>query len=59
MVEATASNYSSMQQDLAAQRPTEIDYITGYILRQAQPLGLSLPRHQQLYDASHSGARAR
>jgi len=57
VVEATASNYSSMQQDLAAQRPTEIDYITGYILRQAQPLGLSLPRHQQLYDAIQARER--
>ncbi len=48
---ATAENYSSMQQDLAAGRPTEIDYITGYILRLAQPMELVMPRHQQLYDA--------
>ena len=48
---ATAPNYSSMQQDLVAGRPTEIDYITGYILREAQPLGLHMPLHQQLYDA--------
>jgi 2-dehydropantoate 2-reductase len=40
-----------MQQDLVAGRPTEIDYITGYILREAQPLGLHMPLHQQLYDA--------
>ena len=51
VLRATAENYSSMQQDLAAGRPTEIDYITGYLLRTAQEAGMTLPRHQQLYDA--------
>jgi 2-dehydropantoate 2-reductase len=56
---ATAPNYSSMQQDLAAGRPTEIDYITGFILREAQPLGLHMPLLQQLYDAiSHRSPAA-
>ena len=45
----TASNYSSMQQDLAAGRPTEIDYLSGYLLHQARAEGLQLPLQQQLY----------
>jgi 2-dehydropantoate 2-reductase len=40
-----------MQQDLASGRLTEIDYITGYILRQAQPFGIQMPHHQKLYNA--------
>lgn len=51
VLQATAGNYSSMHQDLAAGRPTEIDYITGYLLRAAQEADLHLPQHQQLYDA--------
>lgn len=47
----TAENYSSMQQDLAHQRPTEIDYMCGYLLCQALPLGIPLPLQQQLYHA--------
>jgi 2-dehydropantoate 2-reductase len=38
-----------MQQDLANQRRTEIDYITGYLLQQAEQHGLELPRHRALY----------
>ncbi len=49
VVERTAQNYSSMQQDLAHQRKTEIDYITGYLLQQAEKQGLELPRHRALY----------
>ena len=49
VVDRTAQNYSSMQQDLANQRQTEIDYITGYLLQQAEQNGLELPRHRALY----------
>lgn len=51
VAQKTAGNYSSMQQDLAAGRHTEIDYITGYLLREAQPYGIAMPTHQALYDA--------
>ena len=47
----TADNYSSMQQDLACGRPSEIDFITGFVLREAQEAKLHLPLHQQLYQA--------
>lgn len=47
----TAGNYSSMHQDLVLGRPTEIDFVTGFLLREAQAAGLSLPAHQSLYDS--------
>jgi 2-dehydropantoate 2-reductase len=46
---ATANNYSSMYQDLASGRETELEAITGYLLRQAQQLNIQLPSHSQLY----------
>lgn len=49
VAERTAQNYSSMQQDLANQRQTEIDFITGYLLQQAEKIGLELPLHRALY----------
>lgn len=48
VVERTAQNYSSMQQDLAHHRQTEIDYITGYLLQQAKQNGIELPLHRAL-----------
>lgn len=49
VVECTAQNYSSMQQDLAHHRKTEVDYITGYLLQQAEKQGIDLPQHRELY----------
>jgi len=43
IVRATASNRSSMLQDLDRGRPTEIDAISGEILREAASHGLDLP----------------
>jgi 2-dehydropantoate 2-reductase len=43
VVRATASNRSSMLQDLDRGRPTEIDAISGEILREATKYGLDLP----------------
>lgn len=45
----TATNRSSMLTDLEAHRPTEIDQITGHLLRTAHQLGLALPLHSALY----------
>ncbi|ALB61905.1 2-dehydropantoate 2-reductase [Cronobacter condimenti 1330] len=50
VIESTAANISSMLQDVRQQRHTEIDYITGYLLRRARAHGLSLPVNSRLYE---------
>ncbi|MBO1518451.1 ketopantoate reductase family protein [Oceanisphaera pacifica] len=47
VIELTACNYSSMQQDIAQGRPSENGYISGYILQHAHPH--PVPVCQQLY----------
>ncbi|KFZ36401.1 hypothetical protein HR45_16395 [Shewanella mangrovi] len=49
VIELTADNYSSMHQDVAFQRPTEIDYINGYLVKRAQAHGIQLFHNQQLW----------
>jgi len=46
---ATASNISSMLQDIRAGRQTEIEAISGEILRRAMQAGLSVPRTSTIY----------
>jgi len=46
LAEATRSNRSSMLQDVLATRPTEIQAINGFLLRQGRRYGLSLPTHE-------------
>jgi len=48
--EATASNVSSMLQDVLAKRRTEIEYINGFIVRQGQELGIPVPVNTVLLD---------
>ena len=45
VIESTAQNFSSMHQDIAHHRTTEIDFITGYLIRTAQKHGLNTPHH--------------
>ena len=47
---ATQHNYSSMLQDFTHQRPTEINYINGYLLRQADELNLHCPYNIELLE---------
>lgn len=49
IIKQTAKNYSSMYQDIKYQRHTEIDYITGYLLRRASAQGLVLPENKRLF----------
>ncbi len=51
VIDSTANNYSSMQQDIAHQRPTEIDFITGYLIKVANLYHISLPHNLALYQA--------
>jgi len=50
VIETTAANTSSMLQDIRAQRLTEIEYITGFLLHRARTHGLVLPENTRLYD---------
>lgn len=49
VADRTAQNFSSMHQDIVHHRKTEIDYITGYLLQQAEKQGLDLPENRELY----------
>lgn len=49
VIRATAANYSSMQQDVANQRPTEIDAITGFLIEQAHHFQLATPANFALW----------
>ncbi|MEG3128538.1 2-dehydropantoate 2-reductase [Pantoea cypripedii] len=50
VIDTTAANVSSMLQDVRAQRQTEIDYITGYLLRRARAQGIAVPENTRMYD---------
>ncbi|MGI2169183.1 ketopantoate reductase family protein [Shewanella sp. MF05960] len=50
VIKLTAANYSSMYQDVAHHRATEINYINGYICQQAQLHRLAVPHNQQLLE---------
>ena len=50
VIDSTAENISSMLQDVRALRHTEIDYITGYLLKRARAHGIAVPENARLYD---------
>ncbi|AHG21432.1 2-dehydropantoate 2-reductase [Chania multitudinisentens RB-25] len=50
VIQLTADNVSSMLQDIRAQRHTEIDYITGYLLRRGRSHGIPLPENTRLFE---------
>ncbi len=64
VLRATAENRSSMLQDLDRGRPTEIDAISGELLRAARRYGIALPRTEEAIAAVRArtgaprGARA-
>jgi len=46
----TADNQSSMLQDTISEKRTEIEAITGYLLKKAKELGVSMPEHRKVYE---------
>ena len=48
VAEGTATNTSSMLQDIMAGRETEIDYINGYIIRKGEQLGIDCPHNRRV-----------
>jgi 2-dehydropantoate 2-reductase len=50
VIDSTASNISSMLQDVRAQRQTEIDYISGYLLKRARAHGIAVPENARLFE---------
>jgi 2-dehydropantoate 2-reductase len=44
-----SAHYPSMLEDVEARRPTEIELITGSLVREAERLGVSVPLHLTLY----------
>jgi 2-dehydropantoate 2-reductase len=50
--EAAAGRYAhvpSMLEDVRARRPTEVDFITGALVREARRLGVPVPLHETMY----------
>jgi 2-dehydropantoate 2-reductase len=55
VAEKTAKNTSSMLQDRRAGRPTEIDYINGYIVRRGKELGVECKVNKKLIELVKEG----
>ena len=49
LAQAMPTQLSSTAQDLARQRPTEIDHLNGYIVRQGEALGIPVPANRALH----------
>ncbi|SJN56131.1 2-dehydropantoate 2-reductase [Vibrio ruber DSM 16370] len=49
VIHATSKNQSSMHQDVYYRRKTEIDFITGYLIRSATKHGIAVPENDTLY----------
>ena len=45
------STTSSMHVDFMAGRPTELETLTGYVVREARSIGLTLPLYERMYTA--------
>ncbi|ODN79859.1 hypothetical protein L202_03753 [Cryptococcus amylolentus CBS 6039] len=50
VIRATEGNTCSMAEDVRAKRPTEIDYINGYLAKLGDELGIDTPANDMLVD---------
>lgn len=50
VVRLNAKNFSSMHQDMAYGRATEVDYLNGFVVKKANQLGVSTPTNRAVYD---------
>lgn len=50
VITATAGNYSSMNRDIFLNRPTENEYINGYLLKKASQYNIETPLIKSLYE---------
>ncbi|CAH6903122.1 2-dehydropantoate 2-reductase [Vibrio chagasii] len=50
VIQATAKNNSSMKQDMFYRRRTEIDFITGFLIKTANKHQIEVPVNQKLFD---------
>lgn len=51
VINATAENYSSMHQDIHHKRNSEIDFITGFLIKAAAKHHITLPKNRALYES--------
>ncbi len=49
VIKLTANNYSSMHQDIANGRQTELTAITGYVIQRGKYHGIATPQNQEIY----------
>jgi len=49
LADSMPTQYSSTAQDLARRRPTEIDHLNGYVVRQGESLGIPVPANRALH----------
>jgi len=49
VIQATASNHSSMNQDVFLKRQSEIEQITGHLMHLAEQHGIAIPKNKFLY----------
>ena len=49
LVESMPTQYSSTAQDLARGKPTEIDFLNGYVVRRGDALGIATPANRVLW----------
>jgi 2-dehydropantoate 2-reductase len=49
LVESMPGQYSSTAQDLARGKPSEIDFLNGYVVRRGEALGIATPANRVLW----------